>query len=107
MGPIPRGIRAPRVDDAPRSPGVAVAPVAGQRPRDVERHAGLEHPPQTRAGSLAGFTGISGDYQPPTASELTVDTSARTVLEATDDIERMLVHSGILFEEPVDLTANI
>src|ERR1700761_235872 len=65
------------------------------------------HYAKARAGSLTGFTGISGDYQPPTANELTVDTSARTVVEATDDIERMLVTSGILFEEPVDLAANI
>ena len=49
----------------------------------------------------------AGDYQPPTASELAIDTSARTVTEATDEIERMLVKSGILFEEPVDLAANI
>ena len=62
---------------------------------------------KARAGSLHGFTGISGDYQPPTASELAIDTSVRSVPDATDDIERMLVGSGILFEEPVDLAANI
>ena len=65
------------------------------------------HYARAREGSLHGFTGISGDYQPPTASELAIDTSARSVIEATDDIERMLVKSGILFEEPVDLAANI
>ena len=53
------------------------------------------------------FTGIGNDYQPPTASELTIDTSARSVPEATDEIERMLVQSGILFDELVDLAANI
>ena len=65
------------------------------------------HYARAREGSLHGFTGISGDYQPPTASELAIDTTARSVVEATDDIERMLVSSGILFEEPVDLAANI
>jgi len=65
------------------------------------------HYARARAGSLHGFTGIAGDYQPPTASELAIDTSARSVVDATDDIERMLVNSGILFEEPVDLAANI
>jgi bifunctional enzyme CysN/CysC len=65
------------------------------------------HYARAREGSLVGFTGIAGDYQPPTASELAIDTSVRSVAEATDDIERMLVNSGILFEEPVDLAANI
>jgi bifunctional enzyme CysN/CysC len=65
------------------------------------------HYAKARAGSLRGFTGIGNDYQPPTASELAIDTSARTVLDATDEIERMLVKSGILFDEPVDLAANI
>jgi bifunctional enzyme CysN/CysC len=65
------------------------------------------HYARAREGSLHGFTGIAGDYQPPTASELAIDTSVRSVVDATDDIERMLVKSGILFEEPVDLAANI
>ena len=39
--------------------------------------------------------------------ELTLDTSARSVAEATDEIERMLAKSGILFDELVDLAANI
>src|ERR1700761_3209356 len=65
------------------------------------------HYAKARAGSLHGFTGIGNDYQPPTASELSIDTSAKSVIEATDDIERMLVKSGVLFEEPVDLAANI
>jgi len=45
--------------------------------------------------------------QPPTSSELTIDTSTRSVTEATDEIERMLAGSGILFDELVDLAANI
>ena len=65
------------------------------------------HYAKARAGSLRGFTGIGNDWQPPSASELTIDTQARTVPEATDEIEQMLVKSGILFDEPVDLAANI
>jgi bifunctional enzyme CysN/CysC len=65
------------------------------------------HYAKARAGSLHGFTGIGNDYQPPTASELSIDTSARSVSEVTDEIERMLMTSGILFDEPVDLAANI
>jgi bifunctional enzyme CysN/CysC len=65
------------------------------------------HYAKARAGSLKAFTGIGNDYQAPTASELTIDTSARSVPDATDAIEQMLVRSGILFDEPVDLAANI
>jgi hypothetical protein len=36
---------------------------------------------------------------------LTIDTSARTVAGATDEIEQML--TGILLDDPVDLAANI
>jgi bifunctional enzyme CysN/CysC len=38
---------------------------------------------------------------------LTIDTSTRPVAEATDEIERMLAGSGILFDDLVDLGANI
>ncbi len=48
------------------------------------------HYAKARAGSLQSFTGIGNDYQPPTASELTIDTSARSVADAADEIERML-----------------
>jgi len=65
------------------------------------------HYAKARAGALKAFTGIGNDYQPPTASELTIDTSARSVSDATDEIERMLAKSGILFDELVDLAANI
>jgi len=65
------------------------------------------HYAKARAGALHGFTGIGNDYQTPTAAELTVDTSIRSVTEATDDIERMLASTGILFDELVDLAANI
>ncbi len=65
------------------------------------------HYAKARAGSLAGFTGIGGDYQPPVSCELTLDTSARSVLEATDEIEEMLARTGILFDELADLAAHI
>lgn len=64
------------------------------------------HYAKARAGSLPGFTGIGNDYQPPAASELTIDTSARSVSEATDEIEEMLMRSGILFGE-ADPAADI
>jgi bifunctional enzyme CysN/CysC len=65
------------------------------------------HYAKARAGSLPGFTGIGSDYQPPVACELKIDTSARSVLDATNEIEQMLVKSGILFDEPADLAAHI
>jgi bifunctional enzyme CysN/CysC len=65
------------------------------------------HYAKARAGALHAFTGIGNDYQPPAASELTIDTSICSVIEATDEIERMLARTGILFDELVDLAANI
>src|SRR4051812_36466910 len=65
------------------------------------------HYAKARAGGLNNFTGIGKDYQAPTGSELTIDTSVRSVTDATDDIERMLAKTGILFDELVDLAANI
>src|SRR3954452_1258542 len=65
------------------------------------------HYAKARAGGLSNFTGIGKDYQPPTGSELTIDTSVRSVSDSTDEIERMLARSGILFDELVDLAANI
>src|SRR4030081_2383197 len=65
------------------------------------------HYAKARAGGLNNFTGIGKDYQAPTGSELTIDTSVRSVSDATDDIERMLARTGILFDELVDLAANI
>jgi bifunctional enzyme CysN/CysC len=65
------------------------------------------HYAKARAGTLASFTGIGNDYQPPAQCELRIDTSERTVADATDAIERMLAETGILFDELVDLAANI
>ena len=65
------------------------------------------HYAKARSGALASFTGINNEYQPPLQSELTLDTSARPVGDATEAIERMLGESGVLFDELVDLAANI
>jgi bifunctional enzyme CysN/CysC len=65
------------------------------------------HYAKARAGALQGFTGIGNDYQPPTDSELTIDTSKRPVADAADEIEQMLAKTGVLFSELVDLAANI
>jgi bifunctional enzyme CysN/CysC len=65
------------------------------------------HYAKARAGGLKGFTGIGNDYQPPTDAELVIDTAGRTVVEATDEIERLLAKTGVLFDELVDLAANI
>ena len=72
-----------------------------------ERRDPKGHYAKARAGALAGFTGIGNDYQPPEAAELSLDTSSRSVSDATDEIERMLANSGVLFDELVDLAANI
>ena len=65
------------------------------------------HYAKARAGALPAFTGTGTDYQPPTDSELKLDTSTRSVADATDEIERMLTRTGVLFDEVVDLAANI
>ncbi len=65
------------------------------------------HYAKARAGQLSGFTGTGRDYQPPARSELVIDTSNRSVGEVTDDIEGMLSKRGVLFDDIVDLGANI
>jgi bifunctional enzyme CysN/CysC len=65
------------------------------------------HYAKARAGTLASFTGINNEYQPPLQSELKLDTSARSVGDATEAIERMLGSTGVLFDELADLGANI
>ena len=65
------------------------------------------HYAKARAGSLPAFTGITNDYEPPTSCELVLDTAATSVREAAEAIERMLLATGVLFEEAVDLAANI
>ena len=77
-------------------------------PADVcERRDPKGHYAKARAGVLHGFTGIGNDYQPPESVELAIDTSSCTVSDATDEIERMLIRTGILFDEVTDLAANI
>ncbi len=65
------------------------------------------HYAKARAGNLPSFTGIANDYQPPANAELTIDTSARSVADAADEIERLLANTGVLFGELGDLAANI
>jgi bifunctional enzyme CysN/CysC len=65
------------------------------------------HYAKARAGTLKSFTGIGNDYQPPTGAELVLDTSARSISEATEEIEQMLAKTGVLFDELTDLAANI
>jgi bifunctional enzyme CysN/CysC len=65
------------------------------------------HYAKARAGRLTGFTGTGNDYQPPVACELTLDTSTRSINEATDEIEQMLAKTGVLFDELADLAAHI
>ena len=77
-------------------------------PADIcEQRDPKGHYAKARAGTLASFTGINNEYQPPQHSELTLDTSARSVGDATAEIERMLAGTGVLFGELVDLAANI
>ena len=69
-------------------------------PADIcEQRDPKGHYAKARAGALASFTGVGSDYQPPQQSELTLDTSAHSVADATNAIERMLAESGILIEE--------
>ena len=65
------------------------------------------HYAKARAGDLQAFTGITNDYEPPLNCELVLDTAARSVGEAAETIERMLLATGVLFDEVVDLAANI
>jgi bifunctional enzyme CysN/CysC len=65
------------------------------------------HYAKARAGALPAFTGTGNDYQPPSTCELTLDTSTCSVGEAIEKIEEMLLKTGVLFQEVVDLAANI
>ncbi|WP_041797973.1 adenylyl-sulfate kinase [Rhodopseudomonas palustris] len=102
---------SPALDDR-----AAARRIAGDRFREIhvatpaeicEQRDPKGHYAKARAGALQNFTGIGNDYQPPTASELVLDTSAQTVAEAADTIEAMLARSGVLVDELVDLAANI
>jgi bifunctional enzyme CysN/CysC len=65
------------------------------------------HYAKARAGSLKGFTGIGNDYEAPDAPELVLDTTAHSVADAVDTIERLLAQSGVLFDDIADLAAHI
>jgi bifunctional enzyme CysN/CysC len=65
------------------------------------------HYAKARAGNLPAFTGISNDYEPPQGCELVLDTATMSVSQAAEAIERMLTETGVLFDEVVDLAANI
>ena len=78
-----------------------------QDDRVVEEWSSLVNPECRIPAYIEAFTGITNDYQPPTECELRIDTSTRSVADATDEIERMLAETGILFNELVDLAANI
>jgi bifunctional enzyme CysN/CysC len=93
---------ARRIADAAFREVHVAAPAEVCESRDPKGHYA-----KARAGTLPSFTGITNDYQPPTDCELKIDTSIRSVADATDEIERMLAETGILFNELVDLAANI
>jgi len=65
------------------------------------------HYAKARAGGLPAFTGIGNDYEPPLDCELVIDTSTSSIAEAAAAIEHLLVTSGVLFDEVIDLAANI
>lgn len=56
------------------------------------------HYAKARAGALQGFTGITGDYQPPEQAELSIDTSSVGVDPAVERIEQMLRATDVLVE---------
>src|SRR3954465_316034 len=93
---------ARRIADSAFREVYVATPAEGCESRDPKGHYA-----KARAGGLNNFTGTGKDYQAPTGSELTIDTSVRSVSDATDEIERMLARTGILFDELVDLAANI
>ena len=78
-----------------------------RRPKSARAATRKGHYAKARAGTLPSFTGIGNDYQPPAECELRIDTSDTSVADATDEIERMLAETGILFDELADLAANI
>ncbi len=56
------------------------------------------HYAKARTGEIPGFTGVSGDYQPPDDVELQIDTSTAEISTSTEQIEQMLRSTGILLE---------
>ena len=56
------------------------------------------HYARARAGEIKGFTGITGEYQPPADVDLKIDTSNSEVSASAEQIEQMLRCTGILLE---------
>jgi bifunctional enzyme CysN/CysC len=51
---------------------------------------------KARRGELPNFTGIDSPYEPPTAPELRVDTSAQSVEAASEQVLALLGQRGLL-----------
>jgi bifunctional enzyme CysN/CysC len=51
---------------------------------------------KARRGELPNFTGIDSPYEPPTAPELRVDTSAQSVETASEQVLALLGQRGLL-----------
>lgn len=90
--------------------------IAGDRFREIyvatsadvcEQRDPKGHYAKARAGGLPNFTGIGNDYQPPTASELVLDTAGLSVSEAVGQVETMLAQTDVLIEDLADLAAHI
>lgn len=58
------------------------------------------HYAKARAGELQGFTGVTGDYQPPSDVDLKIDTSGVEVSASAEQVEQMLRSTGILLGAP-------
>ncbi len=51
---------------------------------------------RARAGEIPDFTGISSPYEEPTDADLRIDTTARTVADAVDEVLAELRHRGLI-----------
>lgn len=49
-----------------------------------------------RSGSLAGLTGVDGEYEPPARPELVLDTARRSVDDAVDELIILLEKENLL-----------
>lgn len=51
---------------------------------------------KAREGRIAGFTGVSGSYEPPSSPDLTLDTAALDPSECADAVTAFLKEKGLL-----------
>jgi adenylylsulfate kinase len=51
-----------------------------------------------RDGGMSGLTGVDGEYEPPTAPELRIDTSGRTVEDVVEQLLRLLTENDLIKE---------